>query len=591
MAKMIPSVLPPNVKSNAEIKIFDWFKNAPGTDNWIVLYSVVENDHPTLLQGETDFLVLAPQLGCFALEVKGGRVSCNEKGIWSFTNKEGKTTTKVRGPYEQANEGMHAIINYLAENNPEGSRYSSLAKVYFGYGVMFPDVAFSNNDFGIGEDQEEVFDQSSGQNVVAYIKRLSKYWLGKIEEKYGSIKASRLPTEDQCEQIARQLRKCFDLVPSLSTKAGYAEKALLSLTEDEYYAIDATEDNSRVVFLGPAGTGKTLIALEQVRRSAYKNIALICYNKNLGKWLESKVSEFGNKDSVKYVGTLHSLMIKNIKDAGISLQGIDLNEPETYSSTLVDLFDRSLEKRPLSFEQLVVDEVQDLFSENYLLVFDLILQRGLRKGRFSFFGDFKNQSIYHAQIQQEDALEKLESYCDYAKHRLWTNCRNTPEICRQIGLNTGCWYKNRKQEPSGIAVQYYSDWNDDEQIEAKRITEIIYKLTSEGIRRSDIVILSPRSRENSCVQFMKDVAEYSLENRKKVTFSTIHAFKGLESEAIILCDISHYARDMEGASLSYVGLSRARTILIIFETTKAMQERVKLSIENMKGELRDERKR
>ena len=59
MAKMIPNVLPSNVKSEAEKKIFEWFEKAPGTDDWIVLYSVMELDHPTLIQGETDFLVLA----------------------------------------------------------------------------------------------------------------------------------------------------------------------------------------------------------------------------------------------------------------------------------------------------------------------------------------------------------------------------------------------------------------------------------------------------------------------------------------------------------------------------------------------------
>lgn len=36
MAIMIPSVISPEVKSNAERRIFEWFKAAPGTDNWIV---------------------------------------------------------------------------------------------------------------------------------------------------------------------------------------------------------------------------------------------------------------------------------------------------------------------------------------------------------------------------------------------------------------------------------------------------------------------------------------------------------------------------------------------------------------------------
>ena len=74
MAIMIPSVISPEVKSSAERKIFEWFQNAPGTDKWIVLHSLGITTHNKVIYGETDFLVLAPQLGIFALEVKGGRV-------------------------------------------------------------------------------------------------------------------------------------------------------------------------------------------------------------------------------------------------------------------------------------------------------------------------------------------------------------------------------------------------------------------------------------------------------------------------------------------------------------------------------------
>ena len=72
MAIMIPSVISPEVKSSAERKIFEWFQNAPGTDKWIVLHSLGITTHNKVIYGETDFLVLAPQLGIFALEVKGG---------------------------------------------------------------------------------------------------------------------------------------------------------------------------------------------------------------------------------------------------------------------------------------------------------------------------------------------------------------------------------------------------------------------------------------------------------------------------------------------------------------------------------------
>ena len=36
MAKMIPSVISPEVKSNAEKRIFEWFRDDPKTVDWIV---------------------------------------------------------------------------------------------------------------------------------------------------------------------------------------------------------------------------------------------------------------------------------------------------------------------------------------------------------------------------------------------------------------------------------------------------------------------------------------------------------------------------------------------------------------------------
>ena len=586
MAKMIPSVLPSSVKSDAEKKIFDWFKNAPGTDDWIVLYSVMELDHPTLIQGETDFLVLAPQLGCFALEVKGGRVSRDGEGMWCFTDKNGKTTKKARGPYEQASEGMYAIKKFLSDANPEGSQNADLAGTFFGYGVMFPDIYFDNNILGPGEAVEEVFDLSFGKNVIKYIQGLSAFWVEKSKNKNkGYFNLNWLPTISQCERLARQLRKSFDLIPPLSTMAEYAEKKLLSLTEEEYDAIDEAEDNLHNVFLGSAGTGKTLIALEQARRSQEDSIAIICYNKNLGEWKKAKVEGFPNKDKISYVGTLHSLVIGNIKAAHLPLD-FDFDEMEADAAALVDLFDQSLKTHPIAFDQIIVDEVQDLLSDNYLMIFDLLLKRGLRHGRFSFFGDFKNQAIYrHAFINEEDAMDKLNEYCSFSRRKLLKNCRNTPEICNQIGYITGCWYKKKMKDPSGIEVRFFSDWDDDEQTEANRIKEEIYKLTAEGIRRSEIVILSPYKRDNSCARFLNDVAEYGSGNAKKVNFATIHSFKGLESEAVILCDMDGYDTDSNRLSLLYVGLSRARTILIVFETQEAMKQRVALMFKNKDGGL------
>jgi hypothetical protein len=169
MARMIPSVISPEVKSNAEQRIFDWFKNGKGTENWIVLHSLGIANHNKVIHGEIDFFVLAPGLGLFALEVKGGRVSRTE-GIWQFTNRYGQTGQKNRGPFDQAWDGVHSIVRDIKSKLDYNHRY--LSRLFFGIGVMFPDIEYSAS--GSDEQQWQVFDINDGDNLTAYIQRLSE---------------------------------------------------------------------------------------------------------------------------------------------------------------------------------------------------------------------------------------------------------------------------------------------------------------------------------------------------------------------------------------------------------------------------------
>ena len=109
MAKMIPSVISPDIKSAAEKHIFEWFKNDPRTEDWIVLHSLGISNHNKVIHGETDFFVLVPRMGLFALEVKGGRV-CRKNGVWSFTDRYGNIGIKERGPFDQAWDGVFSIL-------------------------------------------------------------------------------------------------------------------------------------------------------------------------------------------------------------------------------------------------------------------------------------------------------------------------------------------------------------------------------------------------------------------------------------------------------------------------------------------------
>ena len=86
----------------------------------------------------------------------------------------------------------------------------------------------------------------------------------------------------------------------------------------------------------------------------------------------------------------------------------------------------------------------------------------------------------------------------------------------------------------------------------------------------DVMILSPRRLENSAVASVEQICDMPLFDcsrtldtpQRCIRFSTIHSFKGLESQVVILVDIEKVDDD-RSQSLLYVGMSRARSLLIL----------------------------
>ena len=77
-------------------------------------------------------------------------------------------------------------------------------------------------------------------------------------------------------------------------------------------------------------------------------------------------------------------------------------------------------------------------------------------------------------------------------------------------------------------------------------------------------------KENSIIEALKgyDIRNYSVKDRSHTSFCTIQAYKGLENKIIILVDIDGFSEEQ----LMYVGLSRARSGLYIFESDKAAND-------------------
>lgn len=569
MAKMIPSYITEDVKSNAEKKVFKMFEEAPGTDSWIVLHSLSLPRHEKLIIGEIDFLVIAPNLGIYAIEVKGGRISTSD-GIWTFTNRFGESNTKSRSPFKQASDGMFSVIKYLEENLSYEYR-----NLLFGYGVIFPDIDFDDTD--IEFERWSYCNKGDLENGIdEFIRKLSKHTSKKWNEKYGNFSSEKYPSIKQTKIISGALRKEFDRPILSSSIYNEVEKSLINLTNEQYRVLDATEDNARILCRGQAGTGKTLLAIKEAIRSAStgEKVALLCYNKNLALNYDS-FPELHNNENIRFVGTIHKYMLNLIGDKA---ERLDMDDPETYSVEIPLLCADSIGEDD-QIDKLIIDEGQDIISESYLLFYDAILRKGFARGNWAIFGDFENQRLYETAGAYDSINLISENASGFVNLKLQTNCRNTKKIGKGFEIMAGVPVeKYLSKSVDGPDIEYYAGVESDIII---KISNIIDQLITEKVPPRNITILSPSIYSKSCINTPEmqrfNIEQYSPKS-ESITFSTIHSFKGLDNQVILLVDVNDYA----SKTITYVGYSRARVKLYVFESHQAKKQRDRIIVDYIK---------
>ena len=548
---MLPREINPDVKSNAERKVFQLCEIDLGHE-WTVLHSVGLASHKTKPWAEIDFVLIGPP-GVFCLEVKGGDVQ-RKDGSWHFTNFHGDTTVKHEGPFEQVGSASSALFKYLTAQD------SSLYDVPVGYGVVMPDCKFSYA--GPEIEPKILYDERDlVKPFTAYLRRISDYWHERLENR-----GKRITTVNEFlnKKIVDYIRKDFDLRPSIKTRIGLAKADLLELTKEQYKRLDDMADNERVIVKGGAGTGKTLLAVEEARRQALnkKKVFLCCYNKNLGAELKKATKDLPEITA----GHLHGFMIEKIREAGLESQMPDAHQDDLFSIFYPQYCEEALMNLSelQNYDVLIVDEGQDLLSEPYLEVFEALLKNGLEKGNWKFFYD-PTQNIYGG---INPAGMKLLDEGHPAKFTLTENCRNTEKIAVATHLISGIEIPKTKKT-SGIEVK--SDYFNDEAQLRKSVSNSVNRLLSGGMKPWEIIVLGPKRLENSNLKHgllnvpFKLTADSStfVHGSNAIRYSTIKAFKGLESDAVILIDID----DLDSAESSfnlYVAGTRACAYLEIF---------------------------
>ena len=331
----------------------------------------------------------------------------------------------------------------------------------------------------------------------------------------------------------------------------------MRLTEEQFSVLDLLAENDRCLLEGAAGTGKTMLALEYTRRSsgAGKRTLLICFNRLLGSWLDRQVGRspgLGLAKAGSYFKLLREVIMRS-SIAGDFLEEENRGDDgQLYGHTYPDCAKLALGEMGERYEALVMDEAQDLLRPDVLGVLDLWLEGGLAGGRWAIFGDFQQQALF-GDLSGAKLREGLAGFApEFGRGRLTINCRNS------TGTTAG----------PPVNYHFYNSRSDQESLALAELR----RLLDGGVSATDVVVLSrlrlPKSGVatlNGGNQFrLADVSEriWPPSQASIVRFATAHAFKGMESPIVILCDIDQVT-GADTQKLLYVAMSRARSQLTI----------------------------
>lgn len=483
---------------------------------------------------EVDLLALMPGSGILSIEVKGGHV-WHDGTDWRLDQGSGD---KAIHPVDQARDATYALRNYV-ESDP---RWGGRKRLRWSHHVV---LARTPLDDGFATPDCPRWQVSGSTDLGALGDRV-------FDTTWRYRNDAVVPTREDVDLVADILAGRNLPQRDVVAIAAEREQAAQRLTLEQATLLKVTRLLNRVEIRGGAGSGKTVLAIQQARDLASgrlhpdgkrQRVAVLCYSYGLANFLRRELCVGSKGKQPAFVGTYEQLG----RAWGIEMSGRD--DSDFWEHRLpVLMAERAAELPPEKrFDAIIVDEAQDFADDWWTPLLSAL--RSEDGGLFVYTDE--RQRIFARFGAPPIALVPLV---------LDHNLRNTRQIAQTFAPLAPRMNLRGSDGPEVTFVPCSTDDAidvADEQVEA---------LFDEGWHAEDIALVTMGRRHLVQVERQESLGQEGYWDEfwstDDVFYGHVLGFKGLERRAVVLCVNSRGGHDRDTEKL-YVGLSRATDRLVV----------------------------
>lgn len=584
MVEMIPKNRT-GERNYAEDSIFDALKAVKTRPDWIVLHSLKQSKVAQGLQAETDFVVLIPGTGIVLIEAKGATSAIYDDGIWEMEGVPNKA--KNKDPFKQIENGAANIRKQIRLMELDHNDIP-IARL-----VWFPKL--DQHKFTAGKKSGMAFSPweiALAQNlntVIATIENCLNQTIKANKEKTDYTKAINPLTVETAKAIAKHLVGALIVGQSLDQKAKMRNLAIQQAALEHEFMVDLIDQNQNLFFEGPAGSGKSRVLRNAVKKmnKQGKKVLFLTYNLMLEEDTQRDLQGLANIEVFSINEFLLKIIEKPDNPKGASTAWYEIDLPKQALKIL-----RDESKSIYKYDAIVIDEFQDFATKSlWLQVVQQILHDSRkRKPNLLLAGDDGQRVAASGSTQASLDLAKL-FFDDLFHVVLRTNVRQAPNLVKEIysflkrpnPFRRNLLSDNNVGSLEVIKVNSGATEDKTKDNELKKLAEVVQSLLDD-YHPSSIRILSPYGEQKAAlvrafslgdthsqvVRDLKKITKHVSNPDGKIRWRSIMKFKGLDSDVVIITDINNESKafveerlKISFDDLLYMGMTRAKFQVVL----------------------------